>query len=267
MNIIEYKEQKEDIKLKTIFENIQKQEEEEYKTRIFYSYQKSFSFVNIPGNKLLYTYGLGSCFGLFIIYKDFLCCSHIDNNNIESIIFLMDIIKTYPNCEIIYTIKKNNKLYEPTFDYLKKYNPKLIEFKEGNNLVALTQYDSKIELYVIIDSPLINDFVLNFLYEPQPINCEKKQITFSDDITSNLCVNMLTRGIIGTRIIDINDIIKYIDSEFEQSEQTERINSYMERLKVDLKDVSVKKCIELFCNEEDKIIQEIYLNVISIFFY
>lgn len=259
----------EDIKLKNILKNIEKQEENEKKTRIFYSYQKSFSFVNIPGNKLLYTYGLGSCFALFIIHKDFFCCSHIDNDNIESIIFLMDIIETYPDCKIIYTIRKNNKLYKPTFDYLKSkgYKPELIKIKEGNNLVALTQYKTEIKLYIIIDSVVINDFVVKILYEPQPINCEEKQITFSDDITSNLCVNMLTRGIIGTRFIDINDIIEYIDSNFDQSEQNKRINSYMKRLKVDLKDVSVKKCIELFCKEKDEIIREILLNVISIFFY
>lgn len=258
-----------EIELKNILENIEKQEEKEEKTRIFYSYQKSFSFVNIPGNKLLYTYGLGSCFAIFIFYKDFFCCSHIDNDNIESIIFLMDIIETYPNCKIIYTIRKNNKLYITTFNYLKVkgYKPELIEFKEeGNNLVALSQYETQIKLYIIIDSHLINDFVVKILYEPQPINCgeEKKQI---DDITSNLCVNMLTRGIIGTRFIDIDDIIEYIDHKFDQSEQNKRINSYMKRLKVDFKDISVKKCIELCCKEEDEIIREILLNVISIFFY
>ena len=79
---------------------------------------------------------------------------------------------------------------------------------------------------------------------------------------------MITRGIIGTRFIDIYDVIEYIEENFDENVQIKKINDYIERIEIDLeKNITIRKCIELYCKEKDEKIKETYLNAISIFFY
>jgi hypothetical protein len=288
MNFIAYKEdEKEDEKIKNIFEEIQKQEEYEKKTRIFYAFQKSFCFINAEGNKILYTYGLDTCFTIFIVYKNFFLCSHIDNNNLISIIFLLDILEYLKKeVEIFFVFKEENKNYINSYKYLLKLgfiNIKRIQFNcDKTNIIFLSQYENKKEIYIISDNITMNSFFIKiYFYKPLENYCDDY---FKNDILSNFCVNMLTRGIIGISQIEIKDILEYINEKFEKDIQKEKLIMYLERIKISLSkilkkeinlkinlksDLSIDNFIDLFCKDKDidELTREIYLNSISIFFY